>query len=90
MKADDWLVEVLHDIQEYAILNEYTWLVPLMNEAYVAAQRELRPTVSISEGRGGLFIVAGGPRKPAAYPSSGQTGLIDFRSFRTERMRRPS
>ena len=87
---DDWLIEVLQDIEAYAVLNELTWLAPLIEEAYAAARRELRPSVPVSEGRGRLLIAASKTRKPAVHPSSGRAGLVDFQSFKALRSRRPS
>ena len=44
---DDWLLEVLRDIGDYAQKNDLGWLVPLMDEAYKAARKELNPSAPV-------------------------------------------
>jgi hypothetical protein len=41
---DDWLLDVLQDIERYAVLQKLDWLVPLVGTAYSTALRELQPT----------------------------------------------
>ena len=38
---DEWLLEVLCDIEDYAILNSIYWLVPLINKVNVIAKTEI-------------------------------------------------
>ena len=39
---DDWLLDVLQDLERYAVLQKLDWLVPLVGTAYSTALRELQ------------------------------------------------
>ena len=44
---DEWLLEVLCDIEVYAVLNKVDWLVPLIHEVNVAAKAEVRRSAAV-------------------------------------------
>lgn len=44
---DDWLLDVLWEIEDYAIKNDLTWLIPHIDRTYEAARKELNPNAPI-------------------------------------------
>ena len=40
---DDWLLDVLREIDDYSVRRNLTWLIPLVEKAHLAAKEELIP-----------------------------------------------
>jgi hypothetical protein len=87
---DDWLIDVLCDIEDYALQHQLTWLVPLIERAHIAAMRELTPSAPIAFGKHRSL-----KRRRSADKELLQTGpcpseILDFQLLKTQRSTRQS
>ncbi len=82
---DDWLIDVLRDIEDYALQHQLTWLAPLVEKAQMAALRELTHGAPIVLGRHRSLNRRTLANKQPAQANSPSVEVLEFQLLKTQR-----